>query len=142
MKITKETATAAQPGSTRWVSFCLYVLTAIAFATTMFLIGLIPGNEGGGRAIRYQSFGFYSLFLIIIFLFDAGRPLSGLYYLLPSTPYAAPFFVGVLYSLLIVLPIYFYLRTRRSWLLALQLVFLCAHAAFALFVVAPFWIHQ
>ena len=107
----------------------------------MFAIGLVPGYEGGGRAIRYQSFGIYSVALITIYLFDPGRPFSAIPW--PSSlPYAPPVIVAVLYSLLVVLPIYFYFRKRRPWLLALQSVFLAGHGAFALYVVAPFWIGQ
>jgi hypothetical protein len=130
----------APPGSPRPVSLGLYILAAITFAGLVFLIGLIPGYEGGGRAIRYQSFGYYSLALITIYLFDPGRPLAGI--LPPSSPYLAATVVAVLYSHLVVLPLYFYFRTRRPWLLTLQFAFLCAHAAFALLVAAPFWTHQ
>jgi hypothetical protein len=131
----------APPGSPRRTSLGLYLLAAIIFAVTMFAIGLIPGYEGGGRAIRYQSFGYCSLAFIFIHLFDPGQPLSAIPF--PSAfPYAPAIIVAVLYSLLVVLPSYFYFRTRRSWLLALQAAFLFGHAAFAVLVVAPFWIHQ
>lgn len=140
MTVSASSEREGQPGSTRRASLGLYILAAITFAGLVFVIGLIPGYEGGARAIRYQSFGYYSLALITIYLFDPGRPLAGI--LLPSSPYAAPTVVAVVYSLLVVLPLYFYFRTRRPWLLTLQFAFLCAHAAFALLVVAPFWIHQ
>ena len=125
----------------RSVSLGFYLLAAVAFAAIMFAIGLVPGYEGGGRAIRYQSFGIYCVALITIYLFDPGRPFSAIAW--PSSlPYAPPIIVAVLYSLLAVLPTYFYFRTRRLWLLALQAVLLAGHAVFALYVVDPFWIGQ
>jgi hypothetical protein len=141
MNTNEDTATSPPTGSTRSVSLGLYLLAAVAFAVIMFAIGLIPGYEGGGRAIRYQSFGYWCLAFITIYLFDPGRPLSGLPF--PSSwVYAPAIIVAVVYCLAVVLPVYFYLRTRQRWLLALQAAFLGAHAAFAVCVVAPFWIGQ
>jgi hypothetical protein len=54
--------------------------------------------------------------------------------------YAMTGSVAALYALLVMLPLYFYFRTRRPWLLALQAIALASHVAFALLVVAPFWI--
>jgi hypothetical protein len=141
MTSNEDTPTATRAGSTRSVSLGCYLLAAVAFAAIVFAIGLIPGYQGGGRAIRYQSFGYWCLALITIFLFDPGRPFSGIPF--PSSwVYAPAIIVAVAYCLVVVLPTYFYFRTRRPWLLALQAAFLAAHAVFALYVVAPFWIGQ
>ena len=141
MTSNEDTAAVPRAGARRSVSLGFYLLAAIAFAAIMFAIGLVPGNEGGGRAIRYQSFGIYCVALITIYLFDPGLPFSGIAWS-PSVPYAPPIIVAVLYPLLWALPTYFYFRTRCPWLLALQAVLLAGHAAFALYVVAPFWIGQ
>ena len=126
----------------RGISFGLCAGSALAFALCMFLISLIPGYEGGGRAIRYQSFGPLCVALIGLYLFDSNGGLLRHFPLPESRGYSVFVLIAVLYSLLIVLPLYFYFRTRRSWLPGIQVLALVGHAAFALRVVARFWIGQ
>jgi hypothetical protein len=124
----------------RGKAFGFYVASALAFALCMFLISLIPGYEGGGRAIRYQSFGPLCIALIGLYLFDPNGGLLRHFPLPEWSGYSAFILIAVLYSLLIVLPLYFYFRTRHFWLLGVQALALTAHAVFALRVVARFWI--
>jgi hypothetical protein len=56
--------------------------------------------------------------------------------------YGPAILIAALYCFLVTLPLYFYFRTRRRWLLVVQLFALALHSAFAVFVVAPFWISQ
>jgi hypothetical protein len=126
----------------RGKSFGLYLGVAALFALCMFLISLIPGYEGGGRAIRYQSFGPLCLDFVCLHLFDSNGGLLRHFPIPEWSSYTVSVLVGVLYSLLIVMPLYFYFRTRRAWLLGVQALTLAGHAAFALCVVARFWIHM
>ena len=136
----EDTATAPAPNFGRPQAFAFYVGAALAFALCMFLISLIPGYEGGGRAIRYQSFGPLCVALIGLYLFDANGGLLRHVPLPEWSGYAVFVLIAALYSLLIVLPLYFYFRRRRAWLLGVQALALIAHAVFALRVVARFWI--
>jgi hypothetical protein len=142
MKADEITAIPHPLGYGRRVSFGLYIAAAFAFAGIMLLIGAIP-QGGGGTAIRYQSFGQLAVALVFVFLFREGGFLGR--FPLPDWPWLAyaPFvLLAACYCLLVTMPLYFYLRTRRAWLLFVQMFTLALHAAFAVFVVAPFWIHQ
>ena len=138
----ESTATARPSNFGRGTSFGLYVCAAAIFALCIFLISLIPGYEGGGRAIRYQSFGPLCLDFVCLQLFDSNGGLLRHFPLPEWSSYIAYVFIGVLYSLLVVLPLYFYFRTRHAWLLGIQALALAGHTAFALCVVARFWIHM
>lgn len=129
-------------GPGRVGSLCLYILAALAFAGLMIVIGAIP-HDGGGTAILYQSFGQLALFLILIFLFREGGFLG--LFPLPEwswLAYGPVLIIAAVYCLAATLPLYFYFRTRRSVFLCVQLIALALHSAFAVFVVAPFWISQ
>jgi len=142
MNADENTTTAPRLHFGRGSAFGFYILAAIAFAFCMFLISLIPGIEGGGRAIRYQSFGPLCVAFIGLYLFESNDALLHNFHLPDWSGIGVFILVGAFYSLLIVLPLYFYFRTRRSWLLAVQAFALAAHTAFALRVVARFWISQ
>jgi hypothetical protein len=107
----------------------------------MLSIGAIP-QDGGGAAIRYGPFGGHAVVFIGSYLF---HPEGGVLRWLPLPDwlgYAPIILIALLYSLLVTLPLYFYFRTRRSSLLLVQVFALALHSAFALLVVAPFWIGQ
>src|SRR4051812_36100337 len=142
MKTDENTPIPKSLGFGRPASFGLYIAVALTFAGLMLLIGAIP-RGGGGTAIRYESFGSLAVALVFVFLFREGGFLG--IFPLPEWPWLAhgPFvLVATFYCLLVTSPLYFYFRTRRPWLLVAQVVALAAHSAFAVFVVAPFWIHQ
>ena len=136
----ESTATAPPFHFRRGKSFVLYLAAAVVFALCMFLISIIPGYEGGGRAIRYQAFGPLCVVTIGLYLFDSNGGLLRHVPLPEWSGYGAFIVIAVLYSLLIVLPLYFYFRTRRTWLLGIQTLALIGHGVFASRVVARFWI--
>jgi hypothetical protein len=129
-------------GFGRLASFGCYIAATLAFAGLMLLIGAIP-KGGGGTAIRYESFGTLAVVLVFSFLFREDR-FPGIFPLPEGSwlAFGPLIVVATLYCFLVTLPLYFYFRTRRSWLLLAQVVTLAAHSAFAVFVVAPFWIGQ
>jgi hypothetical protein len=136
----ESTTTASPANCGRGKSFVLYVAAAVVFALCMYLISIIPGYEGGGRAIHYQSFGPLCVATIGLYLLDSNGGLLRHVPLPDWFGYGAFILIAALYSLLIVLPIYFYFRTHRTWLLGIQTLALIGHAVFALRVVAQFWI--
>lgn len=127
------------PRRRRGVSLALYVATAVGFAALMILLGMLP-TDSIRASIQLNSLGSLTIVHVAHYIFAPFQgPLASLQ--LPEwAGYALSGLVAALYSLIITLPSYFYFRTGQPWLLAIQAFSLASHIAFALLVVAPFWI--
>lgn len=122
-------------------AFGLHVGAALTFAGLMVLVGMVP-TDSGRTEIIYQSFGVLAVLRVTEYLFNPYVGILPLFQL-PAWGVIALFSVmSVLYALAFTLPICFFSRTHRHWLLAVQFFAFALHASFARLVVAPYWIHQ
>ena len=110
---------------------------ALLLAAVFVAIGFIPTGSGS-QSILYGSFGGHGLAFVVFTVF---APLASLHFP-PVFWYALYIIVALGYLLLLTLPAYFYFRRRQSWLIGLQVFTIATHAAFAVFVVAPWWRHM
>ena len=117
-------------------AFAFQFAFALALAAVFVAIGFVPTGSGS-QSILYGSFGGHGLGFIVFTVFAPLGPLQ----LPPAFWYALYLVVALSYLLLLTLPAYFFFRRRRSWLIGLQLFVIAMHAAFAVFIVTPWWRH-
>jgi hypothetical protein len=118
-------------------AFALQLAFAFALAAVFVAIGFIPTGSGS-QCILYGSFGGHGLGFIVFTVFAPLEPL----HIPPVFWYALVLIVALSYMLLLTLPAYFFFRRRRSWLIGVQFLAIAFHAAFAVFVVTPWWRHM
>ena len=122
-------------------AFGLHVVAAVTFAGLMILIGMIP-TDSGQTAIIYQSYGSLAVVQVTEYLFNPHLGILPLFQLPAWAGIVLFSAMAFFYALTFTLPLYFFFRSRRYWLLVGEIFALTLHALFARFVVAPYWIHQ
>jgi len=107
----------------------------VVLAAAFIAIGLIH-TESDSQFMLYHSFSSHGMVFILYTVF---APLGHLN--LPTAFWKVLYYIVALgYMMLLTLPVYFYIRRRRSWLIGLQLVAILIHAVIAVFIITPWLI--